>query len=505
MVVESKARIELDKLRNKRETTSHRLSVRHKAQETAIPGEIPTGKAMWVMLIILLGSNLLASFDQSLMNIALDKTASDFGVSLSLANWLVLGFTIVAATLITMAASILKRFGIRKVMLFGYLASLFGSLLGFFAFDFWMMFAARLVQALTVGLFFPVITSIILTISPEGKQATLLAVNSGVIGVGLAFSPLLSGLVLTYAGLRALFLIPVVMSVILMGFGHFFLHDIYERQDRDIDLLSIVLSFIGMGAFIYGLNELTKDVVPSLCFMALGIIAIATFAWRQNRLEAPLLNLQPLRNHRFAIGEVLMMLGYMGSIYMSLLVPLYLEGTAGFTAFIVGCLLCVPILCYAFSCFIGGRMEDRHGIFPIVPLGFLMLVIGFVGMEVTSSAMLVVLLLVFVACAYIGVGLMFPALKASDLASLRKEVYPFGSAIHSVMVQIAGSIGSALFVGIMSADTDQLIAHGMSKADAYANGFSHTIFIAIGIIAVAFVGSIIFSRIMRRKKGRAGN
>ncbi len=98
-------------------------------------------------MIMMLASNLLASFNQSLMNIALDQVATDFHVSLSVANWMVLGFTVVAATVITMAASLLKRFGVRKVMMFGYAASLIGSLLGFFAMNFPMMLVARLVQA----------------------------------------------------------------------------------------------------------------------------------------------------------------------------------------------------------------------------------------------------------------------------------------------------------------------------------------------------------------------
>ncbi len=236
---------------------------------------IPKGKAMWVMLALMLGSNLLASFNQSLMNIALDQVATDFHVSLSAANWMVLGFTIVAATTITMAASLLKRYGIRKVMIFGYAASLVGSLLGLFALDFPMMLAARLVQALTVGLFFPVVTSVILTMAPAGKSGTLLAINSGVIGVGLAFAPMLGGLLLTYVGLRALFLIPVVMSVVLIVLGALFLHDIYEREDRRIDLLSVALSFAGLGAVIFGLNEVSRDPLPSAVIMVAGVVVLA--------------------------------------------------------------------------------------------------------------------------------------------------------------------------------------------------------------------------------------
>jgi len=466
----------------------------------AVSPAIPTGRAMWAMMALMLGSNLLASFNQSLMNIALDATATQFHISLSQANWLVLGFTTVAATVITMAASLLKRFGIRKVMMFGYATSLVGSLLGMVAWNFPAMLAARLIQALTVGLFFPVVTSVILTLAPQGKSATLLAINSGAIGVGLAFAPLLSGLVLTYLGLRALFAIPLAMSAILLGLGFFFLHDIYAREDRPIDIVSVVLSFAGLAAFIFGLNEVTRTVLPSVLCMAAGAAGLGLFAWRQFAIAHPLLNLAPLRHGRFVFGEALMMLGYMGSIYMSLLVPLYLEGTAGCTAFAAGGLLCAPILCYAGACFLGGRIEDRHGVWPLIPLGFLVLLGGYVAMEFASARMLVIPMMACAGAAYIGVGLVFPTLKAADLASLPPAIYAHGSSIHSTLVQIAGSVGSALFVGIMSADTDRLMAQGIAKAHAYASGFSHTLLIAIGILAVAFAGAVVFARLGRRRR-----
>ncbi|MCI8468684.1 MAG: multidrug efflux MFS transporter [Eggerthellaceae bacterium] len=454
---------------------------------------------MWAMMAMMLASNLLASFNQSLMNIALDQVSADFHVSLSVANWMVLGFTVVAATVITMAASLLKRYGIRKVMMFGYAASLAGSALGLLAVDFPMMLAARLVQALTVGLFFPVVTSVILTISPADRKGTMLAVNSGVIGVGLAFAPLLAGAMLTYLGLRSLFLIPLVMSAVLLVLGFFLLHDVYRRENRAIDALSVALSFLGLGAVIYGLNEVSRDWLPSIGAMLAGSAVLAAFAWRQLHIETPLLNLSPLRHPRFVVGEALMMLGYMGSIYMSLLVPLYLEGTAGYSAFLTGCLMAGPILCYAVSCFVGGRIEDKHGVWPLVPAGFLLMLLGFVGMEVTSSALLALAMMACAAVSYAGVGLVFPTLKAVDLGSLPKEIYAHGSSIHSTLVQIAGSVGSALFVGVLSADADRLMAAGASKAQAYAAGFSHTLYIDLGILAVALIVSVAFARAMRRR------
>lgn len=460
---------------------------------------------MWAMMALMLGSNLLASFNQSLMNIALDATATQFHISLSQANWLVLGFTIVAATVITMAASLLKRFGIRKVMMFGYATSLVGSLLGMVAWNFPAMLASRLIQALTVGLFFPVVTSVILTLAPRGKSATLLAINSGAIGVGLAFAPLLSGLVLTYLGLRALFAIPLAMSAILLGLGFFFLHDIYAREDRPIDIVSVVLSFAGLAAFIFGLNEVTRTVLPSVLCMAAGAAGLGLFAWRQFAIAHPLLNLAPLRHGRFVFGEVLMMLGYMGSIYMSLLVPLYLEGTAGCTPFVAGCYLVTPIFAYVAATYLGGRIEDARGIWPLVPTGFVLLVAGLIVTGLAASRLMTIGVLVGAGAAYAGVGLAYAPLKSYDLEAVPARLISNASAIHSTFSQVVTSFASALFVGVMSSDATRLLAGGASKADAYAAGFSHTLLIELGIAATLLVAAIVFALVARHRRNARQN
>lgn len=482
-----------------RHSSSASTALRASASPSAPASLAPVQSFPRALFVVLLVSNLLASINQSMMNIALDAVSTEFHVELAMANWMVLGFTIVAGTLITAAASLLRRFGLRKIMLCGYVLSLLGGLLGLFSWDFWSMLGARLIQALTVGLFFPVISSAITIIAPKGKTATLLSLNSAVIGAGLAFIPLLSGLFITYVSLQAMFLVPVVISVVLLVAGPFVLHNIEDRARIPIDALSIVLSCLGLGLLVYGLNIVTKEALIGVLCMVAGVVILALFAVRQNRIPVPLLNLKPLRNHAFAAGEALSLLGFMGSLYMSLLVPLYLEGTAGKTAFEAGCLLVVPILAYAVATFIGGRIEDRRGIWPLVPVGFSVLVVALVAMEVTSSHRLVAGVLACVALVYAGVGLVFAPLKSRDLGAVPRELVSSASSIHSTLTQVVSSVASALFVGIMSSDVVSLMASGASKADAYAEGFSHTLFIEIGIAVVSLVGSVFFARVMHKR------
>ena len=278
-----------------------------------------TAKHRQAMIVVLFACNLLASLMQSLMNVALDYVSAEYHVSLSEANLLVLGYSIVAGIVIVLAALSLHRFGLRKVMLFGLIVSFVGSLLGVLAWDFPSLVAARLIQAVATGLYFPVVNEALLNLSPKNGAGRLLAVNSGIIGIGLAVAPIVSGLVITYWGLRVLFAIPAVTAFVLFFIARRTIVDIMPRQKLPVDGLSVVLIAVGLSAFMIGLNEVTRNPLPMVALMIAGIAVCAWFIHRQGRLAHPLLDMRPLRNKTYALGETLIVLSYMSSIYLSLL------------------------------------------------------------------------------------------------------------------------------------------------------------------------------------------
>lgn len=225
---------------------------------------------------------------------------------------------------------------------------------------------------------------------------------------------------------------------------------------------------------------------------------MGVFVWRQRRIEYPLLDLTAFKVKTFTVGEILVMLSYMASLYLSLLAPLYLEGTQGCTPFQAGSLLVAPILCYAAFCFVSGKIVGKRGVWPLVPAGFAIVLVGYLIMAVAGHLEIMPFFLVCVAIAYGGIGLLYPAIKTVDLEALPRKISSNGSAIHSTLVQVAGSISSALFVGIMSGQVSRLMAEGSSKAVAYGSAFDLTAFIAIGLLIGALVVSFIYVRVVRK-------
>lgn len=454
------------------------------------------------MLPVLLACSFTASFGQSMMNVALPELAERFGVTLSIANWVIVGYMVVAATAIMLSAFMLRRLGLRRVFFVGAGALALGSACALLSQDFPMLFASRLVQAVGTGLFFPSVTSVIMTNSPAAVRGTRLALNSGVIAVGLAISPTASGFALTQFGWRAMFVVSLAMSVALLAVGFFRIHGGPSTKRVPIDALSVMLGPLGLAAFLYGLGEVTRDLAPSLAALAVGAVLLALFAWRQFALESPLLDLHPLVHPRFAVGILLVMVGMLTSFSMSILLPLYYEGALGYTAFFAGLLLLGSVLVNAAFTFLGGRVFDRHGAWPLIPAGLVLVLVGQAAAFFSAESMIAILIVLSSAAVYAGAGFVVAPSKTAALGTLPPATYSAGASINSTAAQIASAIGSSLFVGVLSADVLRDTAAGAAKASAYAAAFEHTLSIAVVIAAAGLLVAFFYARAMRKPAGK---
>ncbi|BAK45748.1 MFS transporter [Eggerthella sp. YY7918] len=465
-------------------------------QAKGAPSNADEGKTLLVMV---LACSFLASFAQTMMNIALPEVADKFGITLSMANWLIVGYTVVAATSITLEAFLLGKLGLRRLFFVGAGAIALGSGLALIAPDFPTLVVCRLVQAVGTGLFYPTATSVISQISPQNLVGVRLALNSGAIAVGLAVSPVVSGLLLTYFGWRTMFIVPCAFALVLMVVGWSRMHNVRHPHNSKADIPSVFLSLVGLGALVYGLGEIAHDFVPSALALVAGLVVLALFARRQLKVPNPLLNLHSLGHPLFTIGIGLNMLGAMVSFSLSVLLPLYYEGAEGMTAFLAGVLLLGPVLVNAAFLFVGGKVYDRRGIWPLVPGGFVLALVGLVGVIAASGQRIVWVVVLVSVIAYAGVGFVTAPSKTAGLAELPPSMLRSGSALNSTFVQIGEAVGSALFVGVLSSDVLHATAAGVAKSEAYAAGFAHTLFITLVIAAAAAVLAFFYARTLQKR------
>jgi len=445
------------------------------------------------MLIVLFCAAFVAAFNENIVNVGLVDIMSTFDVASTTAQWLVTGYMIVTAVVVTVMAFLLKRFRLRTPFSGGAVLLLAGSVGCLIAPDFPFLLGARLLASVGTGIFIPMMMNTILVVAPRRSIGTYLSVGSCMITLGPALGPVISGVMVTCFGWRSAFLIPAIAITVLLVAGLILIREVTTPDSVHLDILSVVLSALGLTAVVLGFSSLTTDPVVACVALACGIALLAGFVLRQKHLAQPLMDLTPLRNPRFSIACILVMVAMMTTFSMSVLLPLYYEGALTTSAMVAGLLILVAILFNSLTALVGGRVMDRRGEWPLLPVGFLVITVGQAAIAMCAIRLAVLPVLVGSIVVYAGVGAVMAPSQTAGLRQLPREMNPHGVAIMSTCVQIAACLGPSLFVGILSSGAAGAAADGAQAAQATGFGMAVTV-----AAAIALVGTILATFYARR-------
>lgn len=446
------------------------------------------------LLAVLFVAAFVAAFNENIVNVGLADIMAAFAIDANTANWLVTGYMVVTAVVVTVVAFLLTRFNVRAVFFGGALLFVAGSVLALVAPTFPLLLACRLLQAVGTGVFIPTMMNIVLLVAPRKKLGTYLSIGGCCITFGPAFGPVVTGLMITSFGWRSMFVVPALAMAVIAVAGVAFVRNVGACRKVKLDVLSLVLSAVGLTALVYGLSQITLVPLYAVAALAAGVAVLALFVHRQSRIENPLLNLEPLRNPRFALACVLVVVAMMITFSMSVLLPLYFEGAAGVNALVAGALILVPILVNAGTAVLGGRIMDRRGEWPLLPAGFLLIAVGQVGVCLVAGSIDLLWVVAASCVVYAGVGFIFSPSQTAGLKTLPPEQNPFGVGIMSTFIQISAAIGPSLFVGVLSSTLAGQLAGGATETAAQAAGFAAAIAVAAAIACAGAIVAFFYAR-----------
>ena len=210
----------------------------------------------------------------------------------------------------------------------------------------------------------------VLSCAPREKLGLYLSLGGACITLGPAFGPVISGLMCTLFGWRAVFVVPLVGGIVVAAAGVKLVQNVGERSNTTLDILSVVLLAAGITAFVYSVGEFSTNLIAGIVALFAAIVLLGLFAARQLKLEHPVLNVRPMASFRFWPACLLVVVSMMTTFSMSVLLPLYFEGAYGMTALIAGLLILPAIACNAVTSIVGGRVMDARGAWPLLPVGF---------------------------------------------------------------------------------------------------------------------------------------
>lgn len=446
------------------------------------------------ILVVMYIAAFVAAFNENIINVALHDIMAAFSVSATTAQWLVSGYMIVTSIFTAIMAFLSGRFSTRKLLFFACGCMVAGEVLCLFVPSFSVLLPSRILQAAGSGILFPLMMNVVLSCAPREKLGLYLSLGGACITLGPAFGPVISGLMCTLFGWRAVFVVPLVGGIVVAAAGVKLVQNVGERSNATLDILSVVLLAAGITAFVYSVGEFSTNLIAGIVTLFAAIVLLGLFAARQLKLEHPVLNVRPMASVRFWPACLLVVVSMMTTFSMSVLLPLYFEGAYGMTALVAGLLILPAIACNAVTSIVGGRVMDARGAWPLLPIGFALIAVGQTAISMTAASMNIDIVVALTVVVYSGVGLVLSPSQTAGLETLPAAEHPHGTALLNTWNMIAASFGPSLFIGLLSSSASTAGAACAATDVAEAIGFATAVRVAAVIAVVGFATSLVYAR-----------
>ncbi|MFD6210436.1 DHA2 family efflux MFS transporter permease subunit [Peribacillus sp. NPDC060253] len=470
------------------------------------------------MFVLIIGA-FLATFNQTIMSVAIPELMNDFNIKASTAQWLTTGYMLVNGVLIPITAFLIQRFSTRQLFQTSMIIFLAGTIVSAVATNFPVLLTGRLIQAAGAGIIMPLLMNVVLSLFPPEKRGSAM----GYVGLAIIFAPAigptLTGYVIETFPWQAMFygMIPFTVIVIICGF--IYLKNVSEPVHSKVDFISVALSTIGFGALMYGFSEAgnagwsSTEVVVSL---VVGILALVLFTWRQLISKNPLLNLRAFKYNMFTL-TTLISIGVTMMMYADMmLLPLYLQNARGFTALESGILMLPGALLMGLLSPAVGKLFDRFGAKWLTIIGIAIIIISTVGFIDLTDSTSYTFLVVMSTVRRIGMAMFLMPIQTAGLNQLPSSLYAHGTAISNTIRQVAGAIGTALLVTVMTNSTTNHLqdlvtggAQGETQQhmvmEASIQGINDAYFVILIIGIFSLLLSFFIKRVKNASEGKQHN
>ncbi|MCG2212427.1 DHA2 family efflux MFS transporter permease subunit [Staphylococcus epidermidis] len=432
-------------------STEGRVNERIKNQESNfIFGKgITRGKILAAMLF----GMFIAILNQTLLNVALPKINTEFNISASTGQWLMTGFMLVNGILIPISAFLFNKYSYRKLFIIGLALFTLGSLVCAISFNFPIMMSGRVLQAIGAGILMPLGSNVIVTIFPPEKRG----VAMGTMGIAMilapAIGPTLSGYIVQNYHWNVMFYGMFFIGIIAIVIGLFWFKLYQSTTNPKADISGIIYSTIGFGSLLYGFSEAGNKGWGSteiVTMFIVGTVFIIFFIIRELRMKAPMLNLEVLKYPTYTLTTIINMIVMMSLYGGMILLPLYLQNLRGFSALDSGLLLLPGALVMGALGPVAGKLLDTIGIKPLAIFGIgIMTYATWELSKLNMDTTYLHIMWIYIVRSFGMAFIMMPIMTAG-MNALPPRLISHGNAFVNTMRQLAGSIGTAILVTVMT-------------------------------------------------------
>lgn len=417
-------------------------------------------------------SLLMATLDNTIVNVALPVLQRQFHASVSELQWVADAYLLVLASMLLLAGSLGDRFGRRRVLRIGLTIFGLGSLACSLAPDLPFLIGARMLQACGGCMLNPNSLSIISNVFRDPKErAGAIGFWGGVVGIGTAAGPILGGGLIDAVDWRAIFWVNIPVVVTALVLLRLFVPESKADEPRRADPTGQVVAITVLAALTYAIIEGPSQgwgSPPILACSALAVGGAVAFVVWERRRDQPLLELGFFRSPPFSGATAIAVLAFVILAGWLFLNTLYLQEVRGYSPLLAGVVTLPATVVIAAVAPLTGRLVGRRG--ARLPLTFSGLALA------VGTAMLVATTphtpYLYLAGAYFAIGLGFgsvnPPITNSAVSGMPLARSGVASAIAGTARQVGSVLGVAVLGAIASSQVHARLGAHLSTADKAA-------------------------------------
>jgi len=411
----------------------------------------------WFVLANIMIGTFMAVLDATIVNVALPKMMSSFGVGLDTIEWVLTAYMLALAVMLPASAWLADHFGYKRMYFLGMLVFTLGSFMCGQSTNENMLIFSRIIQGLGAGIIQPLGMAIIVREFPPRQRGMAVGFWSIAAAASVSFGPLFGGYLVDNFSWQLIFDINVPVGILGMLITILIQREIKQKRSGKFDVVGFISVSIFLPVLLFALSEGNaatnsagwKAPYILACF-AVSIVAFAIFITTEFVVENPLIELRLLGNFNFGISSLVMFLFGIGMFGSTFLLPLYLQNSLGYTALQSGSVF-LPVgiiqgMVAPMSGYVSGKVNAK---IPII-LGILLMSFSFYLNSklsfMTEHAQIMLPLYI----RGLGMGIIYSALLAVSLVDIPREKMAQASGINNVIRQLGASFGVAILATVLT-------------------------------------------------------
>ena len=452
-----------------------------------------------VATVVILGT-AMTLLDSTIVNIALHTLTAGLHSPLGTIQWTVTAYLLAVAAVIPGTGWAAERYGARRVYLLSVAIFGAGSALCGLAGSAGYLIFFRAIQGIGGGMVLPVGQIILVRRAGPQNLPRVMSLIGVPIVLAPVFGPTVGGLIIEYASWHWIFFVNVPVSIVTILFGRRLLPRDQGRDVGMLDFAGLLLAAGGTVAVTYGLAVIgitgRADAWPVIVALAAGFALLAVFGVRALRVERPVLDIRLYRQNTFAASAVTMLCIGAALYGGAILMPLYYQTVRSQSVVATGLLLAPSGIGAAVANWLSGRLTEKIGAGLTSVLGGVVAMLATVPFGLITAGTSYAELCATTTVRGFGVGLtMMPAMTAA-YRKLKRDQISHATPQLSVLRQVGGSIGTAIFTVVLTGGLKDAGASHAAQAHAYGTAF----WWVITVTALATLPAVVLAVLERRER-----